>query len=121
MSIFYGSYYPKVNHIPQTAWLTAAVQMCVIKTNSTSITDQKAGDKERHKEKQAEEPQTDLIHKLSAECLELEAAGIVQLVAVHLSSQDDAERHHLLQHSGGVGLHCNVIVQLHHWKESYNS
>lgn len=101
--------------------MTAAVKMVVIITNSTSITDQKPGDTVSHKEKQAEEPQTDLFHKLSAECLEPEAAWIVQVVAVPLSSQDDAECHHLLQHSGGVGLHCNVIVQLHHWKESYNN
>lgn len=100
--------------------MTAAVKMCVLKTNSTSITDQKPGDIVSRKEKQAEEPQADLFRKLSAECLELEAAWIVQVVAVHLSSQDDAECHHLLQNSRGVGLHCNVIVQLHHWKESYN-
>ncbi len=112
---------------------TAAVKVCVIKTNNASITDHKPGDiaspvwsqdtvalrgvikRDRQKEM---EPETNLFSKLSAECLVLEAGWIVEVVAVHLSRQEDAQLHHLLQHGVGGGLYGNVIVQLCHKKET---
>lgn len=49
---------------------------------------------------------------MSAQCLILEAGGIVQVVAVHLPVQPDAQLHHLLQ-LGGVGrMKSDVVVQL---------
>lgn len=63
------------------------------------------------------EPETNLFSKLSAECLVLKAGRIVEVVAERLSGQEDAQLHHLLQHSGGGRLYGNVIVQLYHEKE----
>lgn len=111
---------------------TAAVKVRVIKTNNASIMDHKPGDivspvwsqdtvalrgvikRDRQKEL---EPETNLLSKLSAERLVLEAGWIFEAVAVYLSSQEDTELHHLLQHSGGRSLHGNIIVQLCHKKE----
>lgn len=112
---------------------TSAVKVRVMKTNNASITDHKPGDivspvwgqdtvalwgvikRDRQKEL---EPETDLFSKLSAEGLVMEAGWIAQVVTVHLSSQEDAQLHHLLQHSGRGRLHGNVIVQLCHKKET---
>lgn len=60
------------------------------------------------------EREANLFRELSAECLVLEAGWIVEVVTVRLSSQEDTELHHLLQHIGGEGLHGNIIVQLCH-------
>lgn len=64
---------------------------------------------------------TDLVGELAAECLVLQAARVVQVVAVHLAGQDDAELHHLLHGDRGEGLHRDVIVQLHNKQESRSS
>lgn len=64
---------------------------------------------------------TDLVSELAAERLVLQAARVVQVVAVHLAGQDDAELHHLLHGDRGEGLHRDVIVQLRHKQESCSS
>lgn len=64
---------------------------------------------------------TNLVGELAAERLVLEAARVVQVLAVHLPGQDDAELHHLLHGDGGEGLHRDVIVQLRHSEESRGS
>lgn len=69
-----------------------------------------------HKESKAE-PETNLFSKLPAECLVMDAGWILKIVAVHLSCQEDAQLHHLLQHSGCRRQHSNVIVQLNHEEE----
>lgn len=55
---------------------------------------------------------SNLFSKLSAERLVLEAGWIAQVVRVHLSSQEDAQLHHLLQSGGGGRLKGDVIVLL---------
>lgn len=66
--------------------------------------------------KQRAKNRTDLFNEMSAECLELEAVGVVEVIAEHLSSQEDAHLHHLLQRSGRCGLNSDVIEQLHKQK-----
>lgn len=62
------------------------------------------------------ETETNLIRKVSAEHLELEAGWIFEVVAEDLSSQEDAHLHHLLQNSGSGGLNGDFIEQLYHEK-----
>ena len=106
---------------------TAAVKVCVIKTSNASIINHKPGDiaapgqsqdiaelrgvvtSDREEEP---EPEKNLFSKLSTQCLELEAGRILEVVAVNLSRQEDAELHHLLKHGGCERLHGNVVVQL---------
>lgn len=63
----------------------------------------------------------DLVAEVAAQRLVLEAARVVQVVAVHLAGQDDAELHHLLHGHWGEGLQGDVIVQLRHKQESHSS
>lgn len=53
-----------------------------------------------------------LLCQLPAERLVLEAGGVVQVVAVRLPGQQDAELHHLLLRGEGRRLHGDVVVQL---------
>lgn len=64
---------------------------------------------------------TNLVGELAAERLVLEAARVVQVLAVHLPGQHDAELHHLLHGDGREGLHRDVIVQLRRGEESHSS
>lgn len=55
------------------------------------------------------ELEMNLVSKMSAERLELEAGWIIEVINENLSRQEDAQLHHLLQHGGAARLHGDFI------------